>query len=99
MLETITDQGVHRKIIRIILNTVCIKNQKVKLERKELLFPILKGVKQEDPLISNLFDATLEAIFTKINWKYHRIKINWEHLSNLRFMDDIVLLANRREDI
>jgi len=62
-------------------------------------FPIGSGVKQGDPLFSNLFNATLEGIFGRLQWQNYGIKINGEMINNLKFADDIVLIATKQEDI
>ncbi|CAF2142901.1 unnamed protein product [Rotaria magnacalcarata] len=41
-----------------------------------------------------LFVTCLEDIFRRLNWEEKGIKICGEHLSNLKFADDIILFAN-----
>lgn len=51
------------------------------------------------PLSSNLFNATMEETFRKLEWEHCGIKINEEYLSHLRFADDIVILVNYKEEM
>ena len=50
-------------------------------------------MKQGDPLSSSLFNATLEGIFQNLDWEEIGIKVNGEHLNNLKFADDVVLIG------
>lgn len=52
-----------------------------------------RDVRQGDPLLSTLFTALLQKVFTNLNWEDKGIKINGNYLSNLRFADDIVLFT------
>nr|pir hypothetical protein Y105C5A.f - Caenorhabditis elegans [Caenorhabditis elegans] len=67
--------------------------------------PVTKGVRQGDPIFPNLFSACLEHVFRKLSWielkgeaeDYDTIpgmRVNGRNLTNLRFADDIVLIAN-----
>ena len=63
------------------------------------IFELTKWVRQGDPLSSTLFNTALEEIFRKNEWKGKGININGAWLNNLRFADDVVILANNREDL
>ena len=53
-----------------------------------------------DNISPKLFTACLQdAIINKINWEDKRINIDGEHLSNLIFADDIVLVATSPEEL
>jgi exonuclease III len=56
-------------------------------------FYIQKGVKQGDPLSPMLFNAALEAIFRQLKWEKLGVCVEGTYLNNLRFADDIVLVA------
>lgn len=45
----------------------------------------------------DLFNAVLEHHFQISNWKNYGVKINEELLNNLRFADDVVLIAESQE--
>ena len=66
----------------------------VKIDRKKgPVFKITNGMKQGDPLSSNLFNCVLEEIFRKMDWEGKGIKIGGEYLNNLRFADNIILIS------
>lgn len=46
-----------------------------------------------------LFITVLEYVFKKLDWDKKGLKIDGQYLSNLRFADDIILLADNLEDI
>jgi len=62
-------------------------------------FKIGRGVRQEDPLLSNLFNCTLEEIFRKMKCENEEMKIDGKYLNNVRFADDVVLIGNNVEEI
>lgn len=50
---------------------------------------------QRDGLPRELFSAVLESVYRKLDWKEEGLNLDNEKLTNLRFLDDIVLI---RED-
>ncbi len=46
-----------------------------------------------------LFNAALEEIFKKLHWELKGISINGKLLNNLRFADDIALIAKNWEKL
>ena len=62
-------------------------------------FKIEKGVRQGDPHSPNLFNSALQEIFNRVNWGEVGLKVNGERLNNLRFADDVVLIAGSRNEI
>lgn len=56
-------------------------------------FEIERGVRQGDPLSPNLLNCILEEAMRSLDWKDRGIKINGEFLNNLRFADNVVLIA------
>jgi hypothetical protein len=62
-------------------------------------FEILRGVKQGDPLSSVLFNVALQEIFRHLLWDDRGVDINGKILNNLRFADDVVLIANSKKDL
>ena len=38
--------------------------------------------------------VTLEEVFQNVNWSYKGIMVDGEHLTHLRFVDDILLCHN-----
>ena len=65
-------------------------------------FPIQRGVKQGCPLSPGLFNAILQFVMERWEQQIHDLGIgldvNDRHLSNLRFADDILLLATSKDD-
>ena len=54
-------------------------------------FQIHRGVSQGDPLSPKLFTAVMEEVFKKVEIS-EGVNVDGEHLSNLRFADDVALL-------
>ncbi|GBP74838.1 hypothetical protein EVAR_55108_1 [Eumeta japonica] len=82
-------------------NTYTIQSQysKNSTKKKSVPFRVEKGVRQGDPLLPKLFFAVLESIFRRLNWEHFGINVDGVLLSNLRFVNDIVLLARTLEDV
>jgi len=61
--------------------------------------PFQRGVRQGDSISPKLFISCLESIFFKLDWreKKYGLCIGEEHLTNLRFADDIVPIAKSTE--
>ncbi|GBP85105.1 Retrovirus-related Pol polyprotein from type-2 retrotransposable element R2DM; Endonuclease [Eumeta japonica] len=97
--ETLVEQGVEYKCIRLIRNVYNHSTTRIQLEKKGVPFKVRKGVRQGDPLSPKLFSAILESIFRRLNWKELGINVDGTLLTHLRFADDIVLFAKILEDI
>ncbi len=67
MIDTLYKQGVPYEYIRIIANLYSKSKVEIKLDKKEELFQVQRGMKQGDPLSLNIFNAVLEEIFRKID--------------------------------
>ena len=65
-------------------------------------FAIKRGVKQGCPLSPGLFNAILQFVMQKWQDQIRQLgiglNIHDQHLSNLRFADDILLLATSQDD-
>jgi len=105
--QTLKKQNIPDKIINIIKEIYENSQAKFKIENSEEFFEIKRGVKQGDPLSPNLFNAVLENVFRELHWankgiRIDRLKVGSNEecfLNNLRFGDDIVLVARNREEI
>ncbi len=56
-------------------------------------------MKEGDPLCPNLLNCILEQIFRELDWEGKGIKILGKNLTNLRFADDIVLVAKNFNEL
>ena len=61
--------------------------------------PIRKGVRQGDTISPKLFTATLEDLFRNFDWSNRGVSINGNKLSNLRFADDVTIIAQDLEEL
>ena len=66
-------------------------------EDKTNIFKILKGVRQGDPISPKLFTAAMESVFRNLDWQSKGIVVDGEHLTHLRFADDILILSHRAQ--
>lgn len=71
----------------------------VALDKTGRQFEIKRGTKQGCPLSAELFNTVLELIFSNLNWEEKGIRINGENLTNLRFADDVILVAKDLEEL
>ena len=60
---------------------------------------IFKGVRQGDAFSPKVFIATMEAIFKKMSLEERGINIHCEKLTDLRFADDVALIASTVKDM
>ena len=95
VLQSLVEQGINKEYVELLkdANTRC--STEITLFKSPINIPVGKGVKQGDTISPKLFSACLEMVIRKLNWK-KGIKVDGEHLTHLRFADDIVLLG---EDI
>lgn len=97
--KALKDQGICDKYIRIVKNIYENSTSKIKLERTGRSFKINRGVRQGDPFSPKLFNAVLQSIFAKMNWKDKGLVVNGVKLNNLRFADDGALIAETAEEL
>ena len=58
-----------------------------------------RGVRQGDTISPKIVTVALEDIFKTLEWEAKGVTINGEPLNNLRFADDVVLLAESMDDL
>ena len=63
------------------------------LHRESNKIPIHKGARQGDTILSKLFTATLQDLFRNFDWSNRGVSITGNKLSNLRFADDVTIIA------
>ena len=61
--------------------------------------PILRGMRQGDPISPKLFAATIQEVFKNARLEEKGIDIDGEQLSNLRFADGVALTSEDVKDI
>ena len=98
VFEALEKHGVPSKIINIIKETYNKGTAQIQTEKLSEKIKIQKGVRQGDTLSPIMFTAAVEEIFKRIPAETG-ININGETLNNLRFADDIILLANKEEHL
>ncbi|KAG8237067.1 hypothetical protein J437_LFUL005174 [Ladona fulva] len=99
-LEALGKQGIDTKYIQLLRSIYKDATASVMLHEKETEeFRIEKGVRQGDCLSPILFTAVLVEVFKTSDWEERGLQINGEHISHLRFADDIVLFATNGEDL
>ncbi len=69
----------------------------IKLHEKSNKIPIKKGVRQGDIISLKLFKECLKEVFKNLEWEDIGVKNDGEHLNNLRFANDIVLLSESED--
>ena len=99
VLGAIQQQGVEEVYCNILEDIYKDGTATIKLHTETDKIPIKKGVRQGDTISPKLFTACLEEIFRKLEWEGKGIKIGDEHLNNLRFADDIVLLSESADEL
>ena len=98
MWTALEEQGVPLQYVQIFRRVYEGQTRVVVAKRESRAFRITRGTKQGDPGSLPLFNAVLEKVITKIKAKW----LGWgirvgpypgDLLQNLRFADDIILLA------
>ena len=56
-------------------------------------------VNQGDPLSSIIFNNILEEVFRRPSWEGKDVRVNGEYISNLKFADDLVIIAKEEDEL
>jgi len=99
ILDSLDECRIDSRYTRTIKHIYMNATSCVKLHKTTDKFQIGKGVRQGDTISPKLFTSCLETIFKKFDWSEMGININGKFLNNLRFADDIVLIATSMEQI
>uniref|UniRef100_A0A3P9KK69 Reverse transcriptase domain-containing protein n=1 Tax=Oryzias latipes TaxID=8090 RepID=A0A3P9KK69_ORYLA len=98
VFEALKQHSVEEKYINILKETYDGGTAQVLNESLSRKIKIMKGVRQGDTLSPVMFTAALEKIFRRMEAEAG-ININGDGMNNLRFADDIILFAEKEEDL
>ena len=93
LINALGKQGVPETYIEIIADMYSNLKSRIVTDVKGPYFSVESGVRQGDLLSSTLFNCLLEEVFRSLDWGKKGINISGENLSNLRFADDVILIA------
>jgi len=101
ILNALNDQEVHPQYIKLIQNICASASSIIQLDTEGSIFKLNRGVRQGDSMSPKLFISSLQSIFNKLNWQERAFgyKIGNTYLNNLRFGDDIVLVAKTPQEL
>ena len=99
VMAALEEQGVDQVYIRILRHIYEHATSIIRLHMDSEPFQLKRGVRQGDTSSPKLFTACLERAFQQLNWSEKGIRIDGEHLSHLRFADDIFVCAPTKEQL
>ena len=99
--EALAEQGVDLAYIDMLQRLYVGQEARVQTDRKSSKFPIQRGTKQGDPISAIIFNAVVEMFMDRVKktWSEKKYGLNVdiytdeEYLTNLRYADDILLVA------
>jgi len=97
--QALIDEKIDVKYIRIIKSIYENSNASIKLESLGREFKIRRGVRQGDPLSPKLFNSVLQSVFLKFKWESKGFNLNGKKISNIRFADDSLLIAETKDEL
>ena len=105
-------QGVHSKYVSVLRKLYYGQTARVRTDVDSRSFSMTRGVKQGDPISALLFIAVMEQCLQELKqrWKHlnsRRMRTGYgividdpqDPLLNLRFADDVILIARSQQDI
>ena len=99
-------QGVPSRYVALLQDLYAGQTGQVITDRESKVFQISRGTKQGDPISPALFSAVLEDAIsgTVKTWNANKYGLQFgddphDRLTNLRFADDILLLANSQAEM
>ncbi|EYC04314.1 hypothetical protein Y032_0088g2137 [Ancylostoma ceylanicum] len=97
--NVLQEQGVQSQLITLLRGIYASAQSMFKVGETTIPVKICRGVRQGDTISPKLFIATLEHVFRKLSWNDFGLAVNGNFLTNLRFADDVVLLAKSAEEL
>ncbi|EYB81048.1 hypothetical protein Y032_0394g639 [Ancylostoma ceylanicum] len=94
VLNALAHAGVPSVYIRLLEQCFSDNSTIIQLFDRKLKIPIERGVRQGDTISPKLFTAALQYAMSELDWEDKGYSIDGKKISNLRFADDIVLVAN-----
>ena len=91
--DALEECGVKTCYINVIRKLYENNEAYISMDKDGRNFEINRGVKQGCPLSPILFNCVLEAAFKELDWTKDSIYVKNKPLNNLRFADDVILMA------
>jgi len=102
-MNALNAQEVPAQYIQLLSNIYESSTSTIQLDREGEPFSIKRGVRQGDTISPKLSISCLQQAFNKLNDKWnpkcYGIKIGNETINNLRFADDIILVAKTPKEL
>ncbi|KAL1446466.1 hypothetical protein WDU94_013973 [Cyamophila willieti] len=97
--ESLKTFGIDQVYIEVLKEIYRNTRAFISLDKNGREFEIRRGVRQGCPISSDLFNTVLETIFRDLNWENNGLPIDGKKITNLRFADDVVIIANNSDDM
>lgn len=99
VLESLQNARIDHRYCALVENMYKKATLRVNLPPVTEPVSIKKGVRQGDTLSPKLFTLVLEDILRSLHWEDYGISVLGRRLNNLRYADDIVLLASSPDEL
>jgi hypothetical protein len=93
------EQNIEDKYIRIFKKIYENSTAKIQLDKLGREFRLSRGIKQGCAVSPKFLNGALQKIINGINWDDDGFPINNEKIQELRFADDVVLVAKSKDEI
>ena len=110
--KALQELQVQEEYIDLLKTLYCRQSSTVLAGKESRPFDLERGVKQGDPISSLLFLSIMEVIFRRVKARWHKlnqrrvgpyygivIDNSTDPLTNLRFADDVLLVATSKADV